>query len=102
MWIPLTFWAVHRVIDAPSARRGALAGAFLFLQVISCVYYGVFLAIASAALVLLLTAFNPKRIMAAVPALAVAGVVALVLIAPYGWQYVKTARLLGTRELQEV
>ena len=44
MWMPLTFWAVHRAIDeAPGG--GVLAGVFLWLQIISCVYYGVFLAI---------------------------------------------------------
>ena len=43
MWMPLTFWAVHRAV-AVSARSAPLVGVFLWLQIISCVYYGVFLA----------------------------------------------------------
>jgi len=45
MWMPLTLWAIHRVFDDGSMRHGVMAGAFLALQLLSCVYYGAFLAI---------------------------------------------------------
>ena len=102
MWIPLTFWSLHRAVDEGSVRRGALAGLFLFLQIVSCVYYGVFLAIASSLLVLLLGLADPRRFVAALPGLAVGGLVAVALTAPYAWPYVKTARMLGPRDLAEV
>src|SRR5262249_53833679 len=45
MFVPFTFWALHRAIDDRSWRFGVLAGVGLWLQLLSCVYYGVFLAI---------------------------------------------------------
>jgi hypothetical protein len=102
MWIPLTFWALNRAIDERSRRAGLLAGLFLFLQIVSCVYYGVFLAIASAALVLLLGLTSPRRFMGALPVLALAGVVAVALTAPYLWVYLETARTAGPRGFEEV
>ena len=40
MWMPLAFWAVHRAFDERPLKWGILAGLFVWLQVISCVYYG--------------------------------------------------------------
>ena len=45
MWMPLAFWAIHRTFEQPSWRTGLLAGVFVWLQIASSVYYGVFLAI---------------------------------------------------------
>ena len=102
MWVPLTFWALHRVFDAPSITRGAVVGLFVFLQAISCVYYAVFLTIACAAFVGVMAVSDPRAMRAALPALTAAALVAAVLIAPYLWPYVKTARLLGPRAFNEV
>ena len=43
VWIPLTLWAVHRAYTGASLRFGALAGVLIWLQMLSSVYYGVFL-----------------------------------------------------------
>src|SRR2546428_10454576 len=61
MWIPLAFWAVHRAVDEGSWRFGALAGIFLWLQILSCVYYGGFLALTMALLGVLLVVAQPRR-----------------------------------------
>ena len=65
MWIPLAFWALHRAVDAgdgAGARRwGALSGLFIGLQVLSCVYYGVFLALTLLVFVPVLLAFHLLR-----------------------------------------
>src|SRR5439155_16380540 len=79
MWIPLTFWALHRAIDAGSDRAGVLAGVFLFLQIASCVYYGVFLAIASTVLVPIVLVLQPHRFSRALRPLAWAAAAAAVL-----------------------
>jgi hypothetical protein len=102
MWVPLTFWALTRSIERGSRAAGVLSGVFLFLQIVSCVYYGVFLAITSAALVAVLALSAPRRFVAALPALALGAFVAAVLTAPYLWAYVRTARMLGPRDLVEV
>src|ERR1700722_18646116 len=54
MWVPLTLWAIHRAIEGRSWRYGMLGGLFLWLQILSSVYYGVFLAATAAVFVLLL------------------------------------------------
>ncbi len=40
--VPLAMWLTHRLADAPSPRRGALLGAALAAQALSCAYYGIF------------------------------------------------------------
>ena len=52
VWMPLTLWALHRTFDEGTYQNGALTGFFLWLQIVSCVYYGVFLGIIVSALAL--------------------------------------------------
>ena len=102
MWIPLTLWALHRTIDEASWRFGALAGLFFWLQVVSCVYYGVFLAMLLCVIVPLLLIVWGRRSTRALPALLVSAMVATVLVLPYAWPYVEAARTLGARDLGDV
>src|SRR5262245_44289714 len=44
MWIPLAFLALHRTIDLARIRDGLATGATLALQMLSSIYYGIFLA----------------------------------------------------------
>jgi hypothetical protein len=102
MWIPLTLWALHRTIDDGSWRFGALAGLFFWLQVISCVYYGVFLAMLLCAVVPLLLVLGGKRSIHALQPLVVSAVLAIVLVLPYAWPYIQTSHSLGGRDLRDV
>jgi hypothetical protein len=102
MWIPLTLWALHRTIDGASWRWCAIAALFFWLQVISCVYYGVFLALLLAAVVPLLLLTGGPKAVRAVPALAVCAAIAAVLVLPYAWPYIQTSRALGGRDLRDV
>ena len=56
MWMPLAFWAAHRAVRERSWRWGALCGVFAWLQLLSCVYYGVFLAMIVVVLAALIVA----------------------------------------------
>jgi hypothetical protein len=40
--IPLSLLMLHRLVDAPSARRGAALGLVLAAQALACAYYGIF------------------------------------------------------------
>jgi len=40
--MPLALRAFHRLVDAPSPRRGALLGAALAIQALACAYFGIF------------------------------------------------------------
>ena len=99
MFVPLTFWALHRAIDDRSWRFGILAGLGFWLQLLSCVYYGVFLAILLVAFVPLLLLLSGRRAVGALPGLAVGAVVAVVLSLPYLWPYVTASRAVGGRDL---
>ena len=101
MWIPLAFWALHRTVSETSWRFGALAGILLWLQVLSCVYYGVFLAIAMATLAALLLwkAGNARN---SLLPLAAGAVLAALLIAPYASPYIDVSRGLGPRDPAEL
>ena len=102
MWMPLAFLAVHRAFEERPLRWGAMAGLFIGLQVLSCVYYGIFLAMLVAVLVVLLAASDARRARAALPGLALGAVVAAALILPYAWPYLQTARALGPRDITEI
>ncbi len=102
MWIPLTFWALHRAIEGPSWRFGALSGLFLWLQMVSCVYYGIFLAVAVAAFAPLLLLRAPGNALRAAPGLALGAALAGVLTVPYALPYLDNTRALGARDLYDV
>jgi hypothetical protein len=102
MFVPFTFWALHRAIDDRSWRFGILAGLGFWLQLLSCVYYGVFLAILLVLFVPLLLLLSGRRALGAFPGLAVGGVIALVLALPYLWPYVTASRAIGGRDVAEI
>ncbi len=102
MWVPLAFWALHRAIDRRSWRYGLATGLFLWLQILSSVYYGVFLAIALAALVAFLLVISPKTTLAGLPSIGLGAIVSVALAIPYALPYLETARTLGVRDTAEV
>jgi hypothetical protein len=102
MFIPLTWWALHRGVETASWRWGALAGLFLWLQMLACVYYGVFLAmtlLVFAPLVLVTERRLSTRTL--VPIVAAAAVAAL-LTFPVALPYRAAARELGGRTIAEI
>jgi hypothetical protein len=102
VWMPLAFWAIHRVFDTGSVRFGILAGILLWLQVISCVYYGVFLGITIAALVVMLAASEPRAAMRASRALSLGAILPALLTIAYAQPYLANARVLGPRDTAEI
>jgi hypothetical protein len=102
MWIPAALWAVHRAVDEGSWRVGALAGIFLWLQILSAVYYGVFLAIMLAVMVVLLTITEPQRAIKALPGLLLGAAIAAALTIPYARPYVESVSVVGTRQPAEL
>ena len=48
LWTPLALWAWHRALDGGRARDGLMCSAFVLLQLLSSIYYGMFLVVAMA------------------------------------------------------
>src|SRR5262249_54483362 len=102
MWMPLTLWAIHRVFDEGSMRHGVIAGAFLALQLLSCVYYGAFLAIIVAAFVPLLALAQRHRAKRALIPLCIGAILPAVVAVAYGAPYVANTQVSGTRDPGEI
>ena len=102
VWMPLALWATHRAFEDGSVRFGLLTGLLLWLQVISCVYYGAYLGVIVAALAILLMLAQPRLARRAIVPLGLGAIVAAVLTLPYAMPYIETTRLLGPRNPGEV
>jgi hypothetical protein len=102
VWMPLAFWAIHRVFDTGSVRFALLAGILLWLQLISCVYYGVFLGIMVSALVVMLAVGRPQRAARAIRVLCIGAILPALLSLVYAQPYLANARVLGVRSLGDV
>lgn len=102
-WMPLACWSLHRTVSHGRWRDGVLTALFVLLQFLSCIYYGVFLALVLvlAAPVLLLT-----RRRATVPRIARALAMGAVLTAgplmAYAAPYRENQARLGGRAAGEI
>jgi len=102
MWMPLAFWAVHRIFETGALRFGGLVGLFLSLQLLSSVYYGAFLGIMVAALALMLALWQYERLRGALGPLAIGALLPALTAWLYARPYIENARLLGTRDAGEI
>ena len=103
MWSPLAFLALHRAYDTGRWRHGLATGACVALQMLSSIYYGVFLATLIGIGALLL--FARDRAAPAVPvarALAAGAALAAVICLLYAQPYLRTHERVGDRSTAEV
>jgi hypothetical protein len=116
-FIPMTMWALHRVMRSGRLGDGVMLGVFAACQMLSCLYFGIFLIpyVAVVALVLLLSetrlisvdqgvllTFDRPLVRRRVLALGAAGAVCLALVAPEGRAYAAARRVVGERSASDV
>lgn len=103
MFVPLALWSVHRTLETGRWRFGLLTGVLLWLQFLSCVYYGVFLCLMLVVFVPGLIAISGRSTWrSAVPALLAGAALGAALTLPYALRYVDAARELGGRNAIEI
>ena len=103
MWMPWSFWALHRTLATQSWRNGLLTGLFLSLQMLSSIYYGVFLStLLGVSGVLLLAALPSKLLWPSVKALVPGAILAAVLCGAYAVPYLETKSETGGRSEVEL
>lgn len=103
VWIPWTFWALHRTFETGSLRHGALLGTFVALQFMSSVYYGLFLIILlPVSTLLFLCATRTAELKTRVRALILGAATAAALTAPYLMPYAATRHHVGSRPEDQV
>jgi hypothetical protein len=104
-WVPWAFWALHRTVEGGGWKYGALLGLFASLQMLSSVYYGVFLVplLALVALVLLVPRLWTRTItLREVAPLALGAAIGLVICGAYAQPYLATKREVRGRDENEI
>jgi len=101
-FIPLALWAFHRLLDTDRLRDGVLLGVFTACQMLSCMYYGVFLipymAVVCGTMLIAKRAMPRGRLVALVAAAAIV----MVAIYPVGRAYLAASKVVGERGREEV
>ena len=100
-WIPLSLWALHRLMDDGRLHNGLLLGLFVACQLLSCMYYGVFLACYLVVVGGVLMLMNLHRARARIAGLAAGAALAATLLAPAGIAYLSARQVVGERGAEE-
>jgi hypothetical protein len=96
--MPWAFWAVHRTIESGRSLHGVQAGLFVALQMLSSVYYGIFLATVLPLVAgLLLLSMKGSQTLPAARALAAGGAVAVMICSLYALPYLAASNRVGGR-----
>lgn len=103
MWMPLAFLALHRLYDTGRMKYGAALGACLALQMLSSIYYGIFLAaVISLGALLLIARDRSVRVRTLLAPLAAGAAIAIAVSAVYARPYARTHAKTGDRAAVEV
>ena len=104
-WIPWAFWALHRTLEGGGWKYGALLGVFVSLQMLSSVYYGVFVIplLGLVTLVMLVPRLSARTVTVRdVAPLALGAVIGLLICGLYAQPYLATKREVRGRAEDEI
>ena len=103
VWMPWAFWALHRTLETGRLRFGVLTGAMVALQMLSSIYYGIFLAtLLSLVAGLLLIRDRAVPFMRAALPLAAGAALALTVCGLYAQPYLRTRDAIGERSADQI
>jgi hypothetical protein len=103
VWSPWAFWALQRTLESGRLKYGVLTGVFAALQLMSSVYYGLFLGVLLAVVGGLQLLFLSRELrLPSLRALAVGGLVVMVCAAAYSRPYRTASARVGARSPGEV
>jgi len=103
MWMPLAFLSLHRTIDRARIRDGLATGAAVALQMLSSIYYGVFLAtLLPVSGVLLQLGRGRSNVRRSMVALAAGAILAAAVVGPYALPYMHARERVGERPAEQV
>ncbi len=104
-WMPWAFWALHRALEGGGLKYGVLLGVFVSLQMLSSIYYGIFLIplLGLLALVILVPRLWARPVtMRELAPLAVGAAIGLVICGLYAQPYLATKREVRGRDENEI
>ena len=100
--LPFSMLAFHRLVDKPGVSRGVQLGLAMAAQAVSCGYYGVFVLLIVGFAVVVVAVSRRWRAPEFWKGLAAGAVVAMALVLPLFWPYLKLQQSTGFgRELEE-
>ncbi|HET7220309.1 MAG TPA: hypothetical protein VFJ02_19775 [Vicinamibacterales bacterium] len=103
VWMPWAFWAFHRTLETRRWMFALLTGLFVSLQMLSSIYYGVFLVVLLGVVAtLILIALPLRQLPAVVVKLSPAALVVAVLCGAYAVPYLETKKAVGGRDEREI
>jgi hypothetical protein len=103
IWMPWAFWALHRTLDSGGWKYSLLIGLFVSLQMLSSIYYGVFLIVLMGVFTVVQFITMPvKAILPTVFKLMPAAIVTAVLCGAYAVPYLETKKDVGGRGEREI
>jgi hypothetical protein len=103
MWMPWAFLALHRTLDTGRWRDGIATGLAVTLQMLSSIYYGIFLAtLLGLSAILLLICDRAVTFRRAIVPLAAGAMIAAIVCGAYSLPYLRTRDALGERPDIEV
>jgi len=104
--LPFALWAFHRLLASGRLRDGMLFGAFTAGQVLSCMYYGLFLvpyfAVVCGTMLIAHWRRNPQTARRTTAALAVSVAIAGAAVLPVARAYLGAREVVGERKADEV
>jgi hypothetical protein len=101
-FIPLALWAFHVLLDTGRLRDGVLLGIFVACQMLSCMYYGLFLIPYMAVVCGTMLIADRRMPRERLVALAAAAAVVFVAMIPVGRAYMAARHVVGERGRAEV
>ena len=103
VWSPWAFWALQKTLESGRVKYGVLTGVFAALQLMSSVYYGLFLGVLLGVVGGLQWLFVPReRRKTSLRALAVGALVVMACAAIYSRPYRAASARVGARSPSEV
>jgi hypothetical protein len=107
--LPFALWAFHRLLQTNRVRDGLIVGAFTAGQILSCMYYGLFLvpylAVVCGALLVaarIMPPFDSAQRRRRFMALTAAAAFVVVAVIPVGRAYLGARKVVGERTSEEV
>jgi hypothetical protein len=101
-FIPLSLFAFHRLLDTGRLRDGVLLGVFVACQMLSCMYYGIFLipymAVVCGTMLIAARTMPRERMVALLAAVAIA----MVVMVPTARAYLAAREVVGERGREDV
>lgn len=102
-WMPLAFWALHRAMTEGRLRDGILTGLFFTCQLLSSIYYAIFLGLTMALVGgVMLIVYRRTLTFRSLAGLVIGGLIVIGVAGPYAKPYQRNIQQVGLRDTDEI